>query len=286
MRDLAVLLVLICFAVTPALADGPSYIDDRALKADLERKGNELKQAEKTTPNTKLQEQLAERKHYDGKPPAPAKLGKHGESLFDSIDDGVLVISRLYLCGRCDKLHANSASGFVISEDGLAVTNYHVMENTDEKTQTFVARTRDGRVVPIVEVLAGNKADDIALVRLGGDGFKPVPIARSAEIGERVHAVTHPAGRFYHYASGEIARFHMQRRAQRQPPVKRFTITAEYAKGSSGGPIFNDLGQVVAVVCSTNTVYYNVQNGDPRNPQMVFRDCVPYESILALFKPR
>lgn len=283
------LVILLCLFVllTPTVsADKVDYTDDRLIKVSLEAQANKLHKEGKTVENKTLQEQLAERKHYDAAPPVARDLCKDGEGLFDTVDDGVLIVAGCYLCGRCDKLHAGGASGFVISEDGLAVTNYHVVEN--EKNLTMVAMTRDKKVYPVVEVLAANKADDVALIRLGGEGvkFTPVPLARSAEVGERVHAITHPSGRYYYYTSGEIARFYMQRSSRRGDGVRRVGITAEYAKGSSGGPIFNDEGQVVAMVSSTNTVYYNVENGDPRNPQMVFRNCVPFESILDLFQPK
>jgi hypothetical protein len=65
--------------------------------------------------------------------------------------------------------------------------------------------------------------------------------------------------------------------------VRRVQITAEFAKGSSGGPILNDLGQVVALVTTTDSVYYNTNDGKQENLQMVFYNCVPYESVLNLF---
>jgi len=135
-------------------ADEPQYHNDRAIKAQIQAQATKLTEAEKTVANKTLQQQLAERAIYDAAPPKPTKLTEGGKDLVDAVDDGIIVVSRIYLCGKCDKLHSSDASGFVISEDGLAVTNYHVMENKDEKTQTFVARTLDGRVVPIVDISA------------------------------------------------------------------------------------------------------------------------------------
>ena len=193
----------------------------------------------------------------------------------------MLVIARLYLCGRCDNIHANCATGFVVSEDGLAVTNHHVMQT--DNAITFVAMTRDGTVHPVIEVLASNEADDITLLRLGGEGFTPLPLARDATVGERVHAITHPNRQFYYYSSGEIARFYLKPTSRGQAPVRRLGITADYAQGSSGGPILNDRGQVVGVVSATRSLYANGTGEGDRNLQMVLHECVPYESILDLF---
>jgi S1-C subfamily serine protease len=164
----------------------------------------------------------------------------------------------------------------VVSEGGLGVTNHHVMENTDEKTITFVAMTRAGKVYPITKVLAGDKKNDLALIQLDGEGFMPVPIARNAEVGERVHAVTNPSGRFYTYSSGEISRFFVKPRRNNgeRGGSKRVTVTCNYGGGSSGGPIFNDQGQVVAVVSEAAVV---------PDKKIVHYDSVPYSAILDLF---
>lgn len=268
--------LLLCIAVClPALADEPEYLNDRAIRGAIERKGAELAEAGKTIENTILQERMKEDFTVAAAPPDEFTLCKEGKDLYDTVDDGVLVIARLYLCGKCEKLHANNASGFAISKDGLAITNHHVMENTDEKTQTFVAMTRSGKVYPIIEVLAASDKHDLALVQLDLDGeaLTPVPIARTAKIGEDVHVVSHPQSRFYEYSKGHIGRFLL---SPRNKNTKRISVTSTYGGGSSGGPIFNDQGQVVAVVSEAEVV---------RDKKIVFYDAVPYSAILGLFEP-
>lgn len=267
-------LIILCPAVLSA--DEPEYINDRQVRGSIEKQGQELAWAGKTVANADLQEKMKSDFTYDAAPPTAFELTEDGEDLYDTVDDGVLVISRLYLCDKCDKLHANSASGFVISKDGLAVTNHHVMENTDENTQTFVAMTRSGKVYPIVEVLAASDKHDLALIRLGveDEELTPVPIARDAEVGEDVHVVSHPKSRFYEYSRGHIGRFLI---SPRNKNTKRISVTSHYGGGSSGGPIFNDKGQVVAVVSEAEIV---------PDRKIVFYDAVPYSAILGLFEPQ
>jgi len=270
------LLLTFCFCLLvtgPALADEPEYINDRAIRRAIEQQARELAEAGQTVENTAIQERVKQDFTYKATPPAEFTLTQHGEDLYDTVDDGVLVIARLYLCGKCDKLHANSASGFVISQDGLAITNHHVIENDDENTQTFVAMTRSGKVYPIVEVLAASDKQDLALIKLGGEeDFTPLPIARTAEVGDDVHVVSHPKNRFYEYNRGHIGRFLL---SPRNKNAKRISVTSVYGGGSSGGPIFNDRGQVVAVVSEAEVV---------RDGKIVFYDAVPYEAILGLFE--
>ena len=272
-----ILLILCLISLSPAVlwADEPEYINDRAIRAMIERKGIALVEAGKTTENPILQERLKEDFTVAAAPPDEFTLTDDGEDLYDTVDDGVLIIGRLYLCGKCDKLHANNASGFVITKDGLAITNHHVMENSDELTNTFVAMTRSGKVYPIIEVLAASDKHDLALVQLdvGDDELSPVPIARTAEVGEDVHVVSHPKSRFYEYSQGHIGRFLIRRRNQN---TKRISVTSHYGGGSSGGPIFNDKGQVVAVVSEAEIV---------PDRKIVFYDAVPYSAILDLFEP-
>ncbi|MGB0768860.1 MAG: S1 family peptidase, partial [Phycisphaeraceae bacterium] len=220
---------------------------------------------------------LLKRLYAEAPPPDAFELTRDGQDLYDTVDDGVLVIARLYLCGKCDNLHANCASGFAISKDGLAITNHHVIDKDDQDTQTFVAMTRSGKVYPIVEVLAASDKQDLALIRLDlgddGDQLTPVPIARTAAVGEDVHVVSHPKSRFYEYSRGHINRFLLSPRNQN---AKRISVSSHYGGGSSGGPIFNDQGQVVAVVSEAEVV---------RDRKIVFYDAVPYAAILDLFQP-
>ena len=66
--------------------------------------------------------------------------------------------------------------------------------------------------------------------------------------------------------------------------VRRMSITADYAKGSSGAPVLNNNGEVIGVVSSTNSIYYNKVKGREENLQMVVKNCIPINALRRLFK--
>ena len=61
-------------------------------------------------------------------------------------------------------------------------------------------------------------------------------------------------------------------------------ITAEFAKGSSGGPVLDANGNLVGMAAATSSIYYDVQDGRKTNLQMVIRQCVPLESVRDLIR--
>ena len=201
--------------------------------------------------------------------------------LYDQISKSVLVIGRLYNCGKCSKWHTSTASAFVISRDGIIVTNHHVLENDDG--EILGAMDYKGNVYSIEKVLAANEEDDLAILKLRNAELTPMALGKPANVGSDVWVISHPDRKMYMMTKGMGSRYNMIMDKNRKPG-RRMSITADYAKGSSGAPVFNRKGQVVGVVSSTNSIYYNVVNGKKENLQMVVKNCIPVESIHKLIK--
>ena len=173
----------------------------------------------------------------------------------------------------------------MLTASGVAVTNYHVVDA--KQNMTVVAATQDGRVLAVREVLAADRAHDVAVVQLdvpaGGEPLEPLPLGAQARPGADVFVMSHPDNRFFCFTRGTVSRYF--RAGPHRGNATMMQITADFARGSSGGPVLDARGQAVGMVASTSSVYYNAENGEQKNLQMVFKECVTADAIRALLQP-
>jgi len=195
-----------------------------------------------------------------------------------------MMVFLLAECGHCKKLHANASSGYVITESGLMVSNYHVINQNVARCKAIAVADSQGRVYNIKSVVAASEKDDVAVLQLEGNGFEPLMLAPDAPPpGSTVHVISHPQGNCYYFTSGNVARYFMERKGgDDQHPVRRIAITADYGGGSSGAPLLNERGEVVGMVSSTSTLTTENNAAHKESVQMVFHTCIPTETIAAL----
>ncbi|MBT7981294.1 MAG: trypsin-like peptidase domain-containing protein [Akkermansiaceae bacterium] len=271
---------IIILISTRVLSDeNDRLINDASIKVQFERKLGKLKDAKQTTDTSLISTQLKEQNKIHAELPEISNTNLKSSEIYTGRKNGVLCLGNIYKCDRCSNWHGNIAGGFIITKDGLAVTNYHVMKNS--KAGAFGAMTIQGEIYPIEKIVASSEKDDLAIVKLKGDKFKPLPIAKSAPVGSDVTVISHPEGRFYTVSRGIISRYYKQR-GGKEKGSPRLAITADFAKGSSGSPVFDTSGSVIGVVAATNSIYYNKTEGIERNLQMVVKSCIPSSSILKL----
>ncbi|MGA6927400.1 MAG: tetratricopeptide repeat protein [Desulfosarcina sp.] len=133
-------------------------------------------------------------------------------------------------------------SGFFISGSGILVTNFHVLEGA----YSAEIRMHDGQRYPVATVLAKNQLADLIKVRVDipGSQVKPVTLAgEEPAIADRIFVVGSPMGLEQTVSEGIIS-------AVRDIPAggKILQLTAPISRGSSGGPVLNQDGEVVGVV--------------------------------------
>jgi serine protease Do len=143
-------------------------------------------------------------------------------------------------------------SGFFISADGYAVTNYHVVDGAD----TVEVTTDDGRTLT-AKVIGTDPRTDIALIKVEGRNFAYVPFAESApRIGDWVLAVGNPFGLGGTVTAGIVS---ARGRDIGAGPYDDFIqIDAPVNRGNSGGPTFNVDGSVIGV----NTAIFSPSGGN------------------------
>jgi S1-C subfamily serine protease len=279
MRHLLLLFLTFATAGRAAVTDEP--VDDQRLQGSLLKFAEAQFDAGKTVKVDALKAQLGRRRCQVVLPPVAQKSDPLAAAAA-RVRPGVAVVASMFKCKRCSHWHLNTASGFFISSDGIFVTNHHVVAGGEK--ETLVVLSGDGRMAPVREVLAADPVADVAILRCDGSGFTPLPLSADAADGSTVGVWSHPSSRFFCLSAGIVARRFMLRKSG--GPVEALAITADYARGSSGGPVFDDRGNVVGMVASTDSVYYDQENGQQKNLQMVFKNCVSARSILALIGPK
>lgn len=261
---------------------GPVSVEDEALKRQLLREGTSLIEAKRTVPSKNLLEQLhrdtASVKLPDARPVSCGLV-----EMIESAKQSVVVVSGLYKCPKCTRWHAGTASGFVIAADGIIVTNYHVVN--DSSLESIVVMTADGRVLPVEEVLAGSRRDDLAVLRVSATDLVPLPIERESAVspvGTAVAVISHPDGQHFTSTTGIVSRYFRSR--SEEGLIDEMAITADYARGSSGAPVLNGQGHVIGIVKCTESVYYTETPQQQRDLQMVFKTCIPASSLARILR--
>lgn len=144
-------------------------------------------------------------------------------------------------------------SGFFINNQGDVITNWHVIENA----HSAVIKTFEGHSYLVKEILGGSKESDLALlsVDIQNDSVQDLPISRSMpEIGERVLVMGNPLALEFSVSDGIIAAI---RKIPEYSNGEVIQITAPVSPGSSGSPVMNMQGEVIAVAFY---VYFHGEN--------------------------
>ncbi len=141
-------------------------------------------------------------------------------------------------------------SGFIISPDGFAITNAHVIQGETRLKATVFEQSENElkrRVIDDVEILAVNDHLDLALIRLKhpeGKAFTSTYVqgVEELEAGQEVFAIGNPLGLERTLSQGVIAT--TQRNFEGLTFIQ---TTAQINPGNSGGPLFNLKGEVIGV---------------------------------------
>jgi len=146
---------------------------------------------------------------------------------------------------------AVSGSGFIISEDGYVLTNYHVISYAYEGNSVATVITHDGTryEAEVVGVEAGN---DIAVLKIEASGLSPVSFGDSdkLKVGDTVYPVGNPLGELeFSMSTGHVSALDRYITTDDSgDSINMFQIDAAVNSGNSGGPVYDSRGQVIGIV--------------------------------------
>lgn len=132
-------------------------------------------------------------------------------------------------------------TGFVISEDGKVITNFHVVDGASYLIVKFI----DGRNYKITELINYDIKRDLAIFKLPVTSTQSTKLddSDSVKVGDEIVVISNPASLELTVTSGIVS--FTNRIIDNQTWIQ---FSAPVSPGSSGGPIFNLQGEVVAIV--------------------------------------
>lgn len=171
-----------------------------------------------------------------GTPSSPNGLTP-GQVYAQNIDSVVLIYANTS-GGR------STGSGFVLTEDGYVVTNYHVIEGGT----SFSVVTHDGEEYA-ASLTGGDETNDVAVLKVDGVALDPAELGSSDDliVGDQVVAIGNPLGELTStltvgYISGKNREVSTDGTS-----INMLQTDASINSGNSGGPLFNMKGQVIGI---------------------------------------
>ncbi len=155
-------------------------------------------------------------------------------------------------------LSAGGGSGVVITDDGLIMTNHHVIDNSTEVRVIF----EDGRMYE-ANIIGSDKLTDIGLVKITASNLIPIAIGNSDKmlVGDLAVAIGHPLtlGAAPTVTTGVVSA--LERRLDVGDDVMGTSVTlfgliqtdAPITRGSSGGALINKNGELIGITTAIAT---------------------------------
>ena len=160
---------------------------------------------------------------------------------------------------------AASGSGFVLTQDGYIVTNYHVIEDAvDDSSVSIEVSFADGTQYTAT-LVGGEQDNDVAVLKIDATGLQPVTLGDSEQlvVGETVYTIGNPLGELtYSLSNGLVSALDrlITTSSTNQTTGQKETTTLNVLQtncdinpGNSGGPLFDSYGNVVGIVTAKYT---------------------------------
>lgn len=156
-----------------------------------------------------------------------------------------------------DDSKSSLGSGYLVSRDGLIVTNYHVVSDFIDQPKRYMLRAKNGDWEGPVELVRFDMFNDLALIRARDVEAQPLPLARALPAGgSHVTSFGNPEGLGLSVIEGVFNGL------AEKGLVPRMLLSMPLNSGMSGGPILGEDGAVigtnVSVMRDSNSLSFGV----------------------------
>ncbi|MBI5452630.1 trypsin-like peptidase domain-containing protein [Candidatus Gottesmanbacteria bacterium] len=172
--------------------------------------------------------------------------------------------------GQSQKVEQDIGTGFIVTSDGLIVTNKHVVSDTNAKYKIV---TKDDKTYEAQKIYR-DPSNDLAIIKIGASGLTPVTMGDSSKlkVGQMAIAIGTALGEFRNTVTvGVISG--LGRGITAGSPFEGFVerldnviqTDAAINPGNSGGPLLNSSGQVIGVNAAVSSEGQNIGFALPIN---------------------
>jgi len=172
---------------------------------------------------------------------------------------------------------AASGSGFILSDDGYILTNFHVIDSATAVTVTMYDGTEYD-----ASLVGYDKSNDIAVLKIEAENLSPVILGNSdlVNVGDTVVAIGNPLGELtFSLTQGVVSA--LDREVTFSGGISMDLIQTDCAinSGNSGGALFNLYGEVIGI---TNAKYSGSSSGSATIDNIGF--AIPINSVDTIVK--
>jgi putative serine protease PepD len=200
-------------------------------------------------------------KTVQGQPAAFKTTGMTAQQIYEQNVGGVVEIKSTFpgktdIFGQSTGVQQGIGTGFVVSRDGLIMTNAHVVSESGQAatsvTVIFKGSGSDGTQVAGT-IVGADESTDVALIQIDpsqAPTLVPVTLGDSSKVavGEEVVAIGNPLGLDFSLSSGVVSATDRELQSPNGATITGGIQTdAAINPGNSGGPLFDANGNVIGI---------------------------------------
>jgi len=177
----------------------------------------------------------------------PCKTPLDSATIYDHLSHSVVFVGYYYLCHHCNNWHLQGGTGFAVGPDVVSTCCHVLAFKPDDMREAYAfAADIHGRVYVVDHIVGANRTADTCLVHLTGAKLEPLALRTDPRVGEPVYCLGHPGSHYFVFTDGAVSRLLQIHRDGK--PVHYLDVSCAYSPGSSGAPLVDNCGNVLAQV--------------------------------------